>query len=504
MRAATLDSLNKGGVLELPLDLDSDPPKLPQQSFFINDAISRFVGYGGGFANGKTSGGCIKGLGLSTIFPLNEGMICRWEKNDLLTSTMAEFFRICPPQAIHHKNDQMGKLTFKRGYGGSTILYQGLKDGVIGPNLGWFWIDQAEEVPEHCFLDLVGRLRKETPVYDEEGKLLGYAPQQGIITFNPEGRNHWTWKYFHPDSPDKLPDSMLYMASTYDSLKAGFVRQAYIDGILRTYPEAAQKRYLEGSWDSFEGRVYPQFEPGTHRISKIPLQKHWRLFESIDHGFTNPTAVGWWALTPPCPVCKQPTRILVDQHYEGDGKGVAYHAAIIKSRRSQFTLPITVTYLDSACWAANQSKGQMVYAIKDEYIENGVIPIAAAKDWDVAYSRIAQSLLPCSGAVHPVTGETNVPHFFYFEHCAAFEAEALGYVWKKIRGGTKRNAPDEPMDNNDHHMDEWAYFEASHPSPPPALTNDQILTPLEKIAKLRETYNPLMDKPVRSGSWMSV
>ena len=60
------------------------------------------------------------------------------------------------------------------------------------------------------------------------------------------------------------------------------------------------------------------------------------------------------------------------------------------------------------------------------------------------------------------------------------------------------------MDNNDHHMDEWYYFESSHPSPPPALSVTQDLTPLEKIAKMRETYNPLMDSKKPRGSWMAV
>ncbi len=426
--------------------------------------------------------------------------------NKLRLSTMQEFFKICPPQLIDSKgtNAQLGTVKFKRAYGGSSILYQGLQDKLVGTNLGWFWIDQAEEVPEDRFADLIGRLRKETALYDEEQRLLGYAPQYGFVTFNPEGSNHWLYRFFHDASPKKLENSQLYMASTYQGRDAGFVSQAYITGILKTFPEAAQKRYLEGSWDSFEGRVYPGFEPTIHRIQRLPLDPCWRLFESIDHGFTNPTAVGWWCLTPPCAVCKQPTRILVDEHYEGDGRGVAHHAAIIKARRSQLDLPVTVTYLDSACWAANQSKGTMVYAIKDEYIENGVVPIAAAKDWDVAYSRITQSLQPCPGAIHPVTGETNVPHFFYMHHCSHFEQEALGYVWKKIRGGATRNAPDEPMDNNDHHMDEWSYFEASHPSPPPLSAVARALTGLERIEQLRKTYHPLMVKTTPSGSWMSV
>ena len=502
MRHATLDSLNKGGVLELPLDLESDPPKLPQQIAFLEDAIHRYQAYGGGFANGKTSAGCVKAIILSIMFPQNQGMICRQEGNKLRLSTMQEFFKICPPQIIDPKgtNAQLGTVKFKRQYGGSTILYQGLQDKLVGTNLGWFWVDQAEEVPEDRFADLVGRLRKETALYDEEGKLIGYAPQYGFVTFNPEGSNHWLYRFFHEDSKEKLDNSKLYMASTYDGLAAGFIRQEYIDGILKTYPEAAQKRYLEGTWDSFEGRIYPQFEPGIHRIPRMPLKSEWRLFESIDWAPQNPTAVGWWALTPPCQVCKQPTRILCDDHYEGGGKGVAYHAAIMKARRVQLNLPVTVTYLDSQCWVGDQSKGQIIYSIKDEFVEHGIIPIAAAKDWEVGFSRITQSLLPCPGSVHPVTGETNAPHFFYMEHCRNFESEALGYTWKKKRSV----ASDEPIDYNDHHMDEWYYFEASHPSPPPALTMAQVMTPLERIAELRKTYNPLMQKQVHKGSWMSV
>src|SRR5207244_1411791 len=144
-----------------------------------------------------------------------------------------------------------------------------------------------------------GRLRQATTLYDEEGRVIGVAPQYGFVTFNPEGSNHWLYRFFHEDSPARLDNSQLYMASTYDALAAGFVRREYIDGILKTYPEAAQKRYLDGTWDSFEGRVYPGFEPSLHRLPRIALDPHWRLFESIDHGFTNPTAVGWWVLTPP-------------------------------------------------------------------------------------------------------------------------------------------------------------------------------------------------------------
>ena len=505
MRQAALNKVVEGGILELPIDLESDPPRLAQQMAFIEDTVHRIQGYGGGFGNGKTTAGAVKAFLLSILYPENQGMICRWEGNDLRTSTMQEFFKICPRQCIEKPNMQLGIIKFKRQYGGSTILFQGLKDKLVGTNLGWFWIDQAEEVPEDRFADLIGRLRRETPLYDEEQKLLGYAPTFGLVTFNPEGSSHWLYKFLHPDSTARIPDSAIYMASTYEGAAAGFVQPEYIEGIKRVYPEAAQKRYLEGTWDSFQGRIFPDFDPAVHRIPRITPEPRWYLYETIDWGPQSPTAVGWYAFTPPCAVCGRPTRLLLDEHYEGGGKGVAHHAAIIKSRRSQFAPhKIQLTYLDSQCWAKTQSDGTTTRSIRDLFVEEGIIPVAGAKDWDVAFTRITESLKPCPGAVHPVTGQTNVPHFFYAEHCRHFETEALSYVWKKKRTVRSGAETDEPIDFNDHHMDAWSYLEASYAPAPPIVVVKEPENVLEQLIERRKTYNPLTADLVHQGTWMSV
>ena len=102
----------------------------------------------------------------------NRGFIGRWDGKELRQSTMAEFFKICPHQMIDKRNDQQGLLRFKPQYGGSEILYGDLKEDVVGPNLGWFWIDQAEEVEEQRWNALVGRLRKQTPMPQTNGQPL--------------------------------------------------------------------------------------------------------------------------------------------------------------------------------------------------------------------------------------------------------------------------------------------------------------------------------------------
>ena len=236
----------------------------------------------------------------------------------------------------------MGVLRFKEQYGGSEILYGDLKEDLVGPNLGWFWIDQAEEVEEQRWNALVGRLRKQTMLLKPDGQPLRhpdgtplYAPTYGLATFNPEGRSHWIWRFFHPDSPEKKEGYKLYEAQTYDGLAAGFVSKEYVDGMLAVFPPEAVKRYLEGSWDVFEGRIYPMFAVETHVLDHIPVKPHWRLYETIDHGIQNPTAVGWYAVDESANV------FLVDEHYEGGGKPVAYHAQIIKAKRAALGLKIT-------------------------------------------------------------------------------------------------------------------------------------------------------------------
>ena len=417
---------------------------------------------------------------------------------------MAEFFRICPPQLIEKRNDQQGIVKFKAQYGGSEILFGDLKEDLVGPNLGWFWIDQAEEVEEQRWNALVGRLRKKTPfpcgngqfMKDASGETI-YAPTYGLATFNPEGRSHWLWRFFHEDSQDKKEGYQLYMATTYDGRAAGFVQDEYIKAMEAIFPPEAVKRYLEGSWDVFEGRIYPTFAVETHVLDHIDVKKHWKLYETIDHGIQNPTAVGWYAVDESANV------YLVDEHYEGGGKSVAYHAQIIKAKRAALGLPITVTYLDAHCWAKDQVNGAHVYSIADEYQTNGIYPIPGQKDKRAGINRVIEHLAVDANHRHPITNVEGAPRLYAAASCTHFINEMLGYRWKKGRGLVMRNEPDMPMDYNDHHMDALSYFLLTRPQQP-VIKIEQKLDALEKWRLGRKAWNPLADNPKAVGSWMGV
>lgn len=489
-----------------PLGSTGEPiqfDKLPIQADFLFDMTNRFQAYGGGLGNGKTTAGCLKAFFLSFLFPGGCGYMGRLDGKEFRQTTLAEFRRLVPESFIAKKNDQLGYMRFKPQYGGSEIIYGDMKaERFNNINLSWFYIDQAEEIDDERFQLLVSRLRRKVPLIGSDDKPIVVngepllAPTFGFCTFNPEGTSSFLWKHFHPDSPDKKEGYKLYQASTYDGLAAGFIPQDYVDDMVRLFPPDARKRYLDGSWDVFSGRIFPQFHPGTHVLDYIRPQSHWKIYESIDHGLMNPTAVQWWG------VDEFSNRYLLDEHYEGDGKPVKYHAEVIKAKRAQFKQPITLTYLDSACWANNQSRGDSVYATVNEYQDNGIHPVKGQKDWDAGYSRISQGLAPDPNHLHPETDQPGAPSIYVASHCTHFIKEALGYRWKKNRITSQlRNSPDEPMDYNDHHMDAWFYFEASRPNSP-ILTVERKRNVLEEIRQARLAYNPFTEE-VSGKGWMS-
>ena len=87
---------DEGFALPLNLWSPSLPKYLPMQSQFVQDWDVRFRGFGGGLANGKTSGGVALAYFLSVCFPGNCGYIGRWDGKELIQTTMAEFFRLIP------------------------------------------------------------------------------------------------------------------------------------------------------------------------------------------------------------------------------------------------------------------------------------------------------------------------------------------------------------------------------------------------------------------------
>ena len=127
----------------------------PFQGDFFN-AKNRFPAFIAGWGSGKTMWALMKGIYLSQEYANNLGVIVRSKFTDLRDSTMKDY--------TSWTGKSVPQGTKEANYSnGSKIYFRHAKElsGLQNVNLGWFYIEQAEEFPTSTQFDLLrGRLRR--------------------------------------------------------------------------------------------------------------------------------------------------------------------------------------------------------------------------------------------------------------------------------------------------------------------------------------------------------
>ncbi len=200
----------------------------PFQMEFVSSR-ARFPNMTSAWGSGKTLCAILKGLNLSRTYPGNKGLILRKNMTDLRDSTMADFrdytglkVKVQSKTCIHSNGKE---------YPDSEIIFHHVDElaGVIqNINLGWFFIEQGEELDtDEVFEKLGGRLRRVlTPrremqeelikigalnrvvsdfkELDYEERLIAESAiitklnqplRQGFVIANANGHN-WNWRKF--------------------------------------------------------------------------------------------------------------------------------------------------------------------------------------------------------------------------------------------------------------------------------------------------------------------
>src|SRR5215831_15907733 len=164
-------------------------PNKKQNQF--HGLTAKYKGFCGGWGNGKTSGGCVEFFMRLIEFPGTNAIVSRKTRPELRTTTWDMLvngdtqetgWHGIPKEVIDTNNKSELYIKLKNG---SQIHGLPLDDPkkLENYNLGFFWIDQAEEIEEDIFLKFHGRLRQQA------------APREGLLTFNPNGHN-WLWRKF--------------------------------------------------------------------------------------------------------------------------------------------------------------------------------------------------------------------------------------------------------------------------------------------------------------------
>lgn len=431
-----------------PVEVNLSYQPLPKQRDFHGSA-AKFRAFGGGFGNGKTSAGCVEALMLALEYPGSLGLIMRKTRPELRATTQRTFFEGgggdpgsgdytgIPQELIRKFNKTDNELKLING---STIYFWPLDDAtkLTNINLGWFLIDQAEEIPEEMFQMLIGRLRQR------------HAPRKGMVLFNPSGHD-WIWRrWVHLE----YPDHKLIHAKTTDNPN---LPPDYIETLL-AYPEAWRKRFMEGSFDVFTGQIWPDFEYETHTVQPFPIPQWFEKIETIDHGRRNPTAVLWLAFD------DLGNCFVIDEHYEA-GQLVGHHAkAILKKREQAWGTP-NYTVIDASAASQDPNTGRSVI---DEYWDYGISTIPSDRHVIARINRVAEWLRPDPLHPHPVTGETRPegwPRLYIFRNCPNLIEHVPQYRWKPQPPTQQTDPLEKPLERDDHDVDSLGYGLMTRPAP---------------------------------------
>jgi len=139
----------------------------------------------------------------------------------------------------HHQTENYYRLV-----NGSIIFYGGLGDDLKAierlksMELGWFAIDQVEEVSESHFFMLASRLRLKIPG----------IMYKGLMTANPAPG--WVKYRFIEQN---LPDHLFIPALPKDN---PHLPPSYEADLRKLYPEELVRQLLEGDWDALEAGNY--------------------------------------------------------------------------------------------------------------------------------------------------------------------------------------------------------------------------------------------------------
>ena len=163
-------------------------------------------------------------------------------------------------------------------YNGSILYFRPCDEErkLAGYTLDFFCLDEPVDMDEDIFNQLMGRI-------SGTGNLKN---RFGLLTTNPANQTHWIYKTFYESGDD---DYKHVDTTTYDNVLLPDYDK-YIKRLETSWDEDWVRRYLNGTWGTFEGAIYKEFNPELHvgDFADIPTTYD---IAGVDWGLRNPYAI---------------------------------------------------------------------------------------------------------------------------------------------------------------------------------------------------------------------
>jgi PBSX family phage terminase large subunit len=237
---------------------------------------AHFAALNGGIGSGKSIAGAVRTLyaalgsiGGTKVMTPNVGVVTAPTYPMLRDASIRTFFEIAGDLVTDwRKSENIAVLR-----NGSEILFRSADkpDTLRGPNLTYWWGDEAAYYQSDVWRVMIGRLRQ----YGAQG----YA----WVTTTPKGRN-WLYREF---VQQQRADYAIFNIRTTQN---PFLDRAYVTGLQEAYTGDFARQELEGDFVAFEGLIYPEFNRDTHVTTEAAGQYAYYL-AGVDWGYANPGVI---------------------------------------------------------------------------------------------------------------------------------------------------------------------------------------------------------------------
>lgn len=395
-----------------------------QSDFVLSD--KRFPAIISAWGTGKDLCAIVRAIMLSQESPDNLGLILRKEFRDLQDSTIRDF-----ESYTGLKVDSNGDCLIPCPGGRfSRIMFRHIEalNSIQNLNLGWFWINQAEELPDDVAFQLLkGRLRRQTA-----------KRRTGFLTANAGGHN-WCWRTWL-ERKGENPEYPVWEATTYDN--ADVLPEDYIKS-LKDLPERLFRRFVMNDHSIAEGLVWPEYKDELHSCESFHIPAEWKETLALDHGHDHPTAVVFGATN------FDGKLIIYNEHFEA-GQLISYHAERIKALEPLYRK--MQRFIDPTCRFRNMQDGDRAYSVLEAYQDHGIYFRPAPMDADAGINKVGE-LFKANKIL------------IFRDKCPNLIREIKEWKWKPLRTGHEKAVHEEPVRINEDACKALTYLVAGRSMP---------------------------------------
>ena len=414
---------------------------------------------------GKSAMATIEAFRHSWYYRSNFGFIIRKSIPQANISAIPDLMDVCPRWMIisWNKTDKALELLNQYGYeflknggeamrkgerydwlqeiGGTSLIiftsFEGTTEALekwASSNLGWYFIDQAEQANEDIYVKLNERMRR-MPSARQAWFIANFSrdiPQQ----------SGWLWRFFSKDSPEHRANHY-YTDDMPTDANAKNLPPDYKATMKQTMHPEDYARLVSGEKDQMRmsKSVFPEFARDVHVIGHKEPPPHWYRGIGLDPGLSNPTAFVECAFSPNGDV-------YVYNEYEEKNRSVSDEAMLIRNIIS----PQHIFFFIDAT-AQNRNKVTLT-SIQAEFIAHGIPFQLAPKEVLPGVQRIKEYLKFDEKRIHPFTGKTGSPRLLISERCVKLIKSVMLYRFDERKTHTVfQNEPEKFRQWQDHLVD---------------------------------------------------